>query len=379
MTSRVKCLLVDDVEDNLMVLQALLRSDDVEFLLAHSGVEALDLLLQHDVALALVDVQMPEMDGFELAELMRGSQRTKDVPIIFVTAGVRDQHRVFRGYESGAVDFLFKPVDPIILKNKADVFFQLYRQKRQIAQELQARTETLRLNEMFAAVLGHDLRSPLQAITNAAHVINLVAQEPDAKKAATQIIGSSKRMTRMIADLLDLSRARLGSGIPVDPAPQELGPILERVAEEQRRVHPAKELQVSLVDGAIAHFDADRLAQVFSNLIGNALQHGSSEVPVTVTVHALPDSTQIVVANGGALDAVVRERLFDPFRAGADGHGSEGLGLGLFIAQQIVLAHGGSIAVETGADTTAFRITLPMPGRDATPASQTMGGSVSRA
>ena len=121
----VKCLLVDDVEENLLALSALLRRDDVELLEARSGAEALELLLVHDVALALLDVQMPDMDGFELAELMRGSERTRHVPIIFVTAGARDQHRLFKGYEAGAVDFLYKPIEPHILKNKAEVFFQL--------------------------------------------------------------------------------------------------------------------------------------------------------------------------------------------------------------------------------------------------------------
>lgn len=364
MTSRVKCLLVDDVEDNLLVLQALLGSDEVELLLAHSAVEALELLLQHEVALALVDVQMPEMDGFELAELMRGSVRTKDVPIIFVTAGVRDQHRIFRGYESGAVDFLFKPVDPIILKNKADVFFQLYRQKQQIAQELQARTETLRLNEMFAAVLGHDLRAPLQAITNAAHVISKVTQEPMANQAAAQIVNSSRRMRRMIADLLDLSRARVGAGIPVSAAPHDLGPIVERVVEEQRRVHPTRSIDVAITSG-VALCDADRIAQVLSNLIGNALQHGAVDAPVSVTVGPVAGGMQFTVANSGALDAGVLDTLFDPFRSGAQRGGTQGLGLGLYIAQQIVLAHRGEISVDAGATSTAFRVVLPAASPEA--------------
>src|SRR6185369_6203936 len=108
----VKCLLVDDRAENLLALSTLLRRDDVELLTARSGAHALDLLLSHDVALALLDVQMPEMDGFELAELMRGSERTRHVPIIFVTAASHDQHRVFKGYETGAVDFLYKPLDP---------------------------------------------------------------------------------------------------------------------------------------------------------------------------------------------------------------------------------------------------------------------------
>src|ERR1700761_9598026 len=134
--SPVKCLIVDDLEENLLALSALLARQDVQILTARSGAEALELLLVHDVALAFLDVQMPDMDGFELAELMRGSERTRHIPLIFVTASGRDEQRMFRGYESGAVDFLHKPIEPRILVNKAEVFFQLYRQKQQLAHEL---------------------------------------------------------------------------------------------------------------------------------------------------------------------------------------------------------------------------------------------------
>src|SRR5665213_922504 len=164
MKPRVKCLLVDDLGENLLALSKLVERDDVEVLSAHSGVEALEILLAHEVALALIDVQMPGMDGFELAELMRGSERTRAIPIIFVTAGIGDQSRVFKGYEAGAVDFLYKPVEPRVLRNKVDVFFELNRQRQQLSRDLVERTETLRLHEMFTAVLGHDLRNPLSGI-----------------------------------------------------------------------------------------------------------------------------------------------------------------------------------------------------------------------
>jgi PAS domain S-box-containing protein len=128
-----KLLLVDDIEENLIALEALLRRDDAEILIAQSGREALELILAHEFSLALVDVQMPEMDGFELAELMRGTERSRYIPIIFVTAGAGDALRVFRGYESGAVDFLFKPLDPHMLRQKVDTFIRLDQQKKQLA------------------------------------------------------------------------------------------------------------------------------------------------------------------------------------------------------------------------------------------------------
>src|ERR1051325_9543135 len=139
MTDPIKLLSVDDVAENLIALEALLRRDEVQVMCVRSGAEALELLLVHDVAIAVVDVQMPDMDGFELAELMRGAARTKHVPIIFITAGARDPTRVFKGYESGAVDFLFKPIDPHILKHKIDVLLDLADQRRRV-------TQVLRLN-----------------------------------------------------------------------------------------------------------------------------------------------------------------------------------------------------------------------------------------
>jgi PAS domain S-box-containing protein len=132
-TQKSKILIVDDIEENLVALEALLRRDDAQILIAHSGNEALELILIHEFSLAFIDVQMPEMDGFELAELMRGTERSKYIPIIFVTAGAGDAIRVFRGYESGAVDFLFKPIDPHMLRQKADTFIRLDQQKKQLA------------------------------------------------------------------------------------------------------------------------------------------------------------------------------------------------------------------------------------------------------
>src|ERR1700742_4125592 len=126
-------LLVDDLEDNLLSLEALLRRENLVLLKARSGDQALELLLQNDVALALIDVQMPGLDGFELAELMRGNERTRRVPIIFVTAGSSDSRRRFRGYEAGAVDFIQKPIESDILRSKADVFIDLHRQRQQIS------------------------------------------------------------------------------------------------------------------------------------------------------------------------------------------------------------------------------------------------------
>jgi two-component system, sensor histidine kinase and response regulator len=361
MTALVKCLLVDELEENLLALSALLRREDVEIMQARSGAEALELLLVHDVALALVDVQMPDMDGFELAELMRGSDRTRHVPIIFVTAGVRDQYRLFKGYDTGAVDFLYKPIDPHILKSKADVFFQLYRQKQQLARQLEELTQTLRLNELFTAVLGHDLRNPLSAILNSANLLERISKEDVVKQAATRMVNSGRRMSRMIDDMLDLTRARLGGGIPLRREPIELGQLVQRVIQEHQVAFPQGRFEIRQVGDLSGCWDADRLAQMTSNLIGNALEHGEKREPVEVSLNGTrADVVTLSVTNTGVIPEDILPHLFDPFRVGQRHLGrSDGLGLGLFIVQQIVVAHGGRVDVETDASRTTFVVQIP--------------------
>jgi signal transduction histidine kinase len=358
----VKCLLVDDLEENLLALAALLQRQDVEILTARSGSEALELLLAHDVALAFLDVQMPGMDGFELAELMRGSERTRQIPIIFVTAGARDQHRLFKGYESGAVDFLFKPIEPHILQNKADVFFQLHRQKQQLARELHEKTETLRLNEMLTAVLSHDLRSPLNAVLTSALLIQRRSTEQPVRDTAARILSSGKRMSRMIEDMLDMARARLAGGIPVNREPADLGALIDRVVGEVRSAYPDRALEVVKKGDLNGGWDSERLAQVISNLLGNALQHGEEQRPVTIAADGTAvDAVELTVANAGTISPEILPQLFDPFRGAQRQNGrTEGLGLGLFIVQQIIHAHAGRVEVDSGMDNlTKFTIRIP--------------------
>jgi two-component system sensor histidine kinase/response regulator len=361
MTLRVKCLLVDDLEENLLALSALLRREDVEILEARSGAAALELLLAHEVALAFLDVQMPDMDGFELAELMRGSDRTRHVPIIFVTAGVRDQYRLFKGYDTGAVDFLYKPIDPHILKSKADVFFQLYRQKQQLARQLEELTETLRLNELFTAVLGHDLRNPLSAILNSANLLERITKEDVVKQSVTRMVSSGRRMSRMIDDMLDLTRARLGGGIPLRRQETDFAQIVQRVIQEHQVSFPDGRLETRLAGELSGSWDADRLAQMTSNLIGNALEHGANPDPIEVALNGTrSDRVTLSVTNTGVIPDDVLPHLFDPFRGGQRQLGRrDGLGLGLYIVEQIVLAHGGRVDVKSGAGRTSFLVEVP--------------------
>jgi len=356
MTETVKFLIVDDVEENLVALEALLRRDGLEILKARSGTDALELLLAHDVALAFLDVQMPGMDGFELAELMRGSERTKHVPIIFITAGNRDPLRVFKGYESGAVDFLYKPIEPHVLRGKADVFFELYRQRKEYAQ-------ALRLNELFVGILGHDLRNPLGALLTGAELLESKVTDEKLKKTLRRMTSAGQRMSDMIEQLLDLTRARLGGGLGFARARQrvDVAELVQRTVDELHGAEGEHRVSVETAGDCVIVGDPDRLLQLFSNIIANALNHGQPGTPVHVRALSNADELRLTVHNHGAIPPDLLPTLFDPFRHRATVRAnSQGLGLGLFISQQIALAHGGSIEAESDSlHGTTFSVRLP--------------------
>lgn len=353
-TSSVKFLIVDDREENLVALEALLRRDGLEILQARNGDAALEILLAHDVALALLDVQMPDMDGIALAELMRGSERTRRVPIIFVTAAAQEQHRVFEGYHSGAVDFIVKPIEPHILRHKASVFFDLYKQRQELA-------ETLRVNEMFVAAIGHDLKTPLHSIVMATEL--LLQKSPDAAQLRHigRIRSSSQRMGAMIDDLFDLARVRLGGGIPLECEPADLAAIIGGVAAECVSTDPSRVIRVECHGDTRGVWDRRRIEQIGSNLVGNALRHGSAGAPIDVVVTGEGADVSLSVHNSGTIPPDVRSSLFEPFRASeSPAVQREGLGLGLFIVHQLTLAHGGTIDVGSTVELgTTFTVRLP--------------------
>jgi len=361
MVPAVKILVVDDIEQNLIALDALVARPDLILLKASSGAEALELLLENDVALALVDVQMPGMDGFELAEFMRGSPRTRHVPIIFLTATDRSQQRTFRGYEAGAVDFLYKPFDPHILRSKLQTFVQLHAQKLQLAAQLEVQQQLLRTNELFVAVLGHDLRTPLAAVMTAAEVLSRIGGDERVLGAANRIRNSTRRMTRMVNQLLDLARVRAGQ-VGLQREVLDMARVCRDIVEEIAPPSGEQRVNIDTNGDTLGYWDVDRISQVLSNLIGNALQHGEAAQPVTVHIDgSQPDTLRLSVQNAGVIPPEKIAKLFEPFQAGAPrSANSNGLGLGLYIANELVRVHGGSLSVSSGsARGTVFDVMLP--------------------
>ncbi|WP_294254074.1 hybrid sensor histidine kinase/response regulator [uncultured Sphingomonas sp.] len=368
----VKFLLVDDLDENLLALEALLRRDGLECLKARSGDEALELLLVHDVALALLDVQMPGMDGFELAEFLRGNERTRHVPIIFLTAGSADAQRRFRGYEAGAVDFLQKPIDAGILRSKSNVFFDLYEQRRQITaqrDELARLTENLRLADRrknaFLGMVGHELRNPIMAFGAGLHLLQRRTGEEAGAQVRAQMERQVGHMTRLIEDLLDVARIDQGK-IVLRTERMDLADAITLAVELSRPQIDARghHLTIDLPEVPIwLHADQARIAQVVSNLLSNAAKYTPEGGTIDLSVRREDAQVAIEVAdNGLGIPPAMQGQVFDLFaQVERGGEPSDGLGIGLALVRQLVSLHGGTIALKesvVGKGST-FRVLLP--------------------
>jgi signal transduction histidine kinase len=360
--ARPKVLVVDDLSQNIIALEAIVGRADLQLLTANSGPEALEIVLQHDIALALIDVQMPGMDGFELAELMRGNDRTRHIPIIFLTAAIGDPARQFRGYEAGAVDFLSKPFDAYVLRSKIEVFVQLHAQKRRLAEKLAELEESLRLNDLFTAVLGHDLRSPLSSVMANVEILRRIAPTEQIANVASRIGASSERMARMISQILDLARVR-AQGFKISPVAGDLNQVCLAVQEELEPPGTARRLQIEATGDTRATFDPDRIAQMLTNLAGNALEHGHPDHPVKLRLDgSRRDAVTISIHNRGSIDTESLPGLSRTFSGMAlpERSGGRGLGLGLHIARHIANLHGGTVCGDNeGSDGVVFKVDLP--------------------
>ena len=220
---------------------------------------------------------------------------------------------------------------------------------------------TIRLNEMFASILGHDLRNPLNAIVMATQMLVAHVTDPKAQRAAQRVLSSSERMRRMIDQLLDFARARMIGGLPLERKAADLASIVRDAIEEVRYMRPGWPIEVTVDGDTHGSWDASRLSQVMSNLLGNAAQHGSADAALEVRIDGTrPDQITVSVINGGMIPPEMQSVIFAPFRSHKYKDAkTQGLGLGLFISEQIVRAHQGQVTAVSADGKTTFTVVLP--------------------
>jgi hypothetical protein len=369
--SRVNILLVDDQPENLLALEAVLEDLGQNLVKARSGPEALLHVLREDFALVLIDVQMPEMDGFEFAALLSQRERSRLTPIIFMTAAEKSQSQIFRGYEVGAVDYILKPIVPEILRSKVAVFVDLARK----AEKIRRQTELLREAERrehqkqmesalaFSRAVSHDLRAPLRHIESYADLLlRGYAERLDATGAdyLRRLNGAARRMTQLIDAMLKLTEA---TRCDLSRERVDLSRVAASVAAELKRAEPSRRVEISVKEGLSVTGDPHLVRLLLENLVGNAWKFTRRREDAVIEVGELErDGMPVVFVrdNGAGFDMKSVDKLFAPFsRLHARGE-FEGTGMGLATVGRIVDRHGGRIWAEAEVDRGAtFYFTLP--------------------
>ena len=350
-------LLVDDRMENLISLEAMLETDNRRFLKATSGNEALKMVLKHDnIGLIMLDVQMPEMDGFEVAELLKSNIRTKDISIIFVTAINKEEQYVLKGFEHGAVDYLQKPLDVNITNAKVNVFEKLYFHQLDLLETIEQKNKVNKQLERFMFVVAHDLKSPLTGITGLLNMLETddrIVTESDLHEYVKLVVDASTHLTGMITSILDYSRKNI-----FDQSIEEVD-VHELVSEIAHLLFPPKNISIS-IDGQLPKIRTGKLKlqQVFQNLISNAIKY-NDKVRGVISIGYADDGAFYkfyVKDNGPGIAKEDKDRIFNLFETTTNVASSESsTGVGLNIMKMLVEEQGGKISVEsTGGEGSIF-------------------------
>lgn len=369
---KVNILIVDDLPEKLLVYRTILEDLNQNLITASSGEEALKLVLKHEFAVILLDVNMPGVDGFETAALIRGRKKSSRTPIIFLTAFM-DEMNTAQGYASGAVDYLPTPVVPEVLRAKIRVFIELFQMRQQAAAQAEERAkreaaeESDRRKDEFLATLAHELRNPLAPLRNALHLLQLSELRPDMVTKAHEMMNRQlQHMVRLVDDLMDVSRITRGK-IDLRMENITLNEAIENAVDTARPLIEERnhKLKVDIRDPSI-HVKADlvRLSQIFANLLNNAAKYTDPGGEISLTAEQVGNQAVVRIKDTGI--GISSDRLPDVFDMFMQIDSSltrsqGGLGIGLTLVKNLIEMQNGEIEARSeGLDSgSTFTVKLP--------------------
>lgn len=369
-------LLVDDRPENLLVLEELLAKEGRRFVRAGSGNEALRYVLKGSIGLILLDVQMPDMDGFEVASLIKSNPLTRDIPIIFMTAISKDEKYALKGFEGGGIDYLYKPLNPDITRAKIGVFEELFHRQEDLkaanGQLVKNNHELEDLNMQKNYLLGmaaHDLRNPIWVISQLSELL-AGGMAGDVTEEQIQFLSSiresSDYILHIIEDLLDVTKIEAGK-MSLDIRPTDMRALLGQNISLNRMIAGKKDIRLEWKEdlrSAYLYIDAVKIGQVINNLVSNAIKYSPRETLISIHAEEKDDRLSLSVKDQGlGIPKEEQYKLFNGFQTTSvrGTAGEKSTGLGLLICSKIIKAHGGTIEVvsEPGKGST-FWFSIPV-------------------
>ncbi|MFI5195167.1 MAG: ATP-binding protein [Chitinophagales bacterium] len=365
-------LIVDDTPENIFSLKTLLELHSFPTDTAPSGEEALKKVLKKSYALIILDVQMPGMDGFEVAEILSGNNATKDIPIIFLSAIIIDKKYITRGYLSGGIDYVTKPIDPDILLLRVKTFYRLYEQNRalnavqdNLRKEIEfrklAQEEALaasRRKDEFMSIASHELKTPLASMKAYMQLLDRSMDKNDKVRSYVErTLNQINKLNALITDLLDVSRIEHGK-LKFNESLINFNHLIRDATEMIRQTYPDYQITVTGQDGIQVVGDENRLEQVLLNYLTNAVKYSPDSKEVRVNTRLENNLVIVAVSDSGiGIDKKSQSEVFRKFyRVEGSEHRFQGLGVGLYICSEIIKRHKGScwLQSEPGKGSTFF-------------------------
>jgi two-component system, sensor histidine kinase and response regulator len=350
----INILIVDDLPENLLSLESILEKEGRNIIKASSGNEALKIARETELALIILDVQMPEMDGFEVAHLLSENPATKDISVLFVTALSYNEKYTIQGYKEGAVDYLQKPLDSSIVKAKVNVFEKIYRQRMKLKESNEKLLATNKQLDEFVYIVSHDLKAPLRGLSS---ICSFLDEElgNDQKKEVSELLVLLKRRTAWMQALIDgiLHYSRLANAVG-EKEVVHLNELIDNIIE---MISPPSNIRFEIADNMpVLNAERIKIHEVFQNLISNAVKYNDKAEGVIRISHLdFPDHYEFIIQdNGCGIKPEHFQRIFGIFQTLGSKEKSESTGIGLTIVKKIVEQQSGSVSLtsEYGVGTT---------------------------